>query len=118
MTSSKAIRGCADCEGTGRAHELPSTTAHRECSAMSIRERRREVAVIRSMGFTSNAVLAMLLGESVILSTVGGLIGCMTAYLLLKFGLPAFNINTIPRLPRLIVYGTGVAATMGIVCPM
>jgi putative ABC transport system permease protein len=85
-------------------------------AAMSIRERRREVAVIRSMGFTSNAVLAMLLGESVILSTVGGLIGCVTAYLVLKFGLPAFNINTIPMLPRLIVYGTGAAATMGIVC--
>jgi len=68
------------------------------------------------MGFTSNAVLAMLLGESVILSTVGGLFGCVTAYLLLKFGLPAFNINTIPMLPRLIVYGTGVATTMGIVC--
>jgi putative ABC transport system permease protein len=85
-------------------------------AAMSIRERRREVAVMRSMGFTSNALLAMLLGESVILSTVGGLIGCATAYLVLKFGLPAFNLNTIPMLPRLIVYGTGAAATMGIVC--
>ena len=85
-------------------------------AAMSVRERRREVAVMRSIGFTSNALLAMLLGESVILSTVGGLVGCATAYLVLKFGLPAFNINTIPMLPRLIVYGTGVAATMGIVC--
>jgi putative ABC transport system permease protein len=87
-------------------------------AAMSIRERRREVAVMRSMGFSSNALLAMLLGESVILSTAGGLIGCATAYLVLKFGLPAFNINTIPMLPRLIVYGTGVAATMGIVCAL
>jgi putative ABC transport system permease protein len=85
-------------------------------AAMSVRERRREVAVMRSIGFTSNALLAMLLGESVILSTIGGLVGCATAYLVLKFGLPAFNINTIPMLPRLIVYGTGVAATMGIVC--
>jgi len=87
-------------------------------AAMSIRERRREVAVMRSMGFTSNALLAMLLGESVVLSTVGGLVGCATAYLVLKFGLPAFNVNTIPMLPRLIVYGTAVAATMGIVCAM
>ena len=87
-------------------------------AAMSIRERRREVAVMRSMGFSSNALLAMLLGESVILSTAGGLIGCATAYLVLKFGLPAFNLNTIPMLPRLIVYGTGVAATMGIVCAL
>ena len=85
-------------------------------AAMSIRERAREVAVMRSMGFTSNALLAMLLGESVILSTLGGLIGCGTAYLVLKFGLPAFNINTIPMLPRLIVYGTVLSAVMGIVC--
>jgi putative ABC transport system permease protein len=85
-------------------------------AAMSIRERGREVAVMRSMGFSSNTMLAMMLGESIILSTVGGLIGCATAYLVLKFGLPAFNINTIPMLPRLIFYGTGVAAAMGIVC--
>lgn len=85
-------------------------------AAMSIRERAREVAVMRSMGFTSNALLTMLLGESVILSTMGGLIGCGTAYLVLKFGLPAFNVNTIPMLPRLIVYGTGLSALMGIVC--
>ncbi len=42
---------------------------------------------MRSMGFTSNALLAMLLGESVILSTLGGLSVCAgSAYLVLKFG--------------------------------
>jgi hypothetical protein len=71
---------------------------------------------MRSMGFTSNALLVMLLGESAILCTMGELIGCGTAYLVLKFGLPAFNINTIPMLPRLIVYGTVLSAVMGIVC--
>ena len=53
-------------------------------AAMSIRERRGEIAVMRSMGFGTRLILAMLLGESVIVGLVGGLLGCGSAYLLLK----------------------------------
>jgi putative ABC transport system permease protein len=53
-------------------------------AAMSIRERRSEIAVMRSMGFGTRLILAMLVGESVIVGLVGGLLGCGSAYLLLK----------------------------------
>jgi putative ABC transport system permease protein len=43
--------------------------------AMSIRERTREVAVMRTLGFTGKKVLALLVGEAVALSLAGGLLG-------------------------------------------
>ncbi len=43
--------------------------------AMSIRERTREVAVLKTLGFTKLGVLGLFVGEAVALSLVGGLIG-------------------------------------------
>ena len=43
--------------------------------AMSIRERTREVAVLRTLGFTRESILKLLLGESIAISLIGGLIG-------------------------------------------
>jgi putative ABC transport system permease protein len=43
--------------------------------AMSIRERTREVAVLRTLGFTRERILKLLLGESIAISIIGGVIG-------------------------------------------
>ncbi len=43
--------------------------------AMSIRERTREVAVLRTLGFTRGSILKLLLSESIAISLIGGLIG-------------------------------------------
>jgi putative ABC transport system permease protein len=43
--------------------------------AMSIRERTREVAVLRTLGFTRGSILQLLLSESIAISLIGGLIG-------------------------------------------
>jgi putative ABC transport system permease protein len=43
--------------------------------AMSIRERTREVAVLKTLGFTRQSVLALFVSEAVALSLAGGLIG-------------------------------------------
>ena len=46
--------------------------------AMSIRERTREVAVLKTLGFTRGSVLRLFVSEAVALSLVGGVIGiCM-----------------------------------------
>jgi len=45
--------------------------------AMSMRERTREVAVLRTLGFTSRKVLALFLSESVSMALVGGLLGIL-----------------------------------------
>ena len=45
--------------------------------AMSIRERTREVAVLKTLGFTRNSILGLFVGEAVSLSVIGGLVGSL-----------------------------------------
>src|SRR5262249_41854069 len=49
--------------------------------AMSIRERTREVAVLKTLGFTRGTVLGLFVGEAVILAVVGGVLGFFWASL-------------------------------------
>lgn len=50
--------------------------------AMSIRERTREVAVLKTLGFTQRGVLTLFIGESVSLCLVGGAVGATLGALL------------------------------------
>jgi len=45
--------------------------------AMSIRERTREVAVLRTLGFTRPSILRLLLSESIAISLIGGIVGVL-----------------------------------------
>ena len=47
--------------------------------AMSIRERTREVALLKTLGFTRGTVLALFMSESVSLAACGGLLGALAA---------------------------------------
>jgi len=51
--------------------------------AMSIRERIREVAVLKTVGFTRNGVLTLFVIEAVVVSLVGGLLGVLLANVLI-----------------------------------
>lgn len=53
--------------------------------AMSIRERTREVAVLRTLGFTRGSILQLLLGESIAISLIGGLCGVALATAAIMF---------------------------------
>jgi putative ABC transport system permease protein len=55
--------------------------------AMSIRERTREVAVLKTLGFTRQTVLGLFVGEAVTLALVGGLLGALGAYLLIQLAM-------------------------------
>jgi putative ABC transport system permease protein len=48
--------------------------------AMSVRERVREVGVLRTLGFTRDRILMLLLGESVVMALIGGAMGLAAAY--------------------------------------
>ncbi len=50
--------------------------------AMSVRERVREVGVLKVLGFTRGLILGIILGEAVILSLLGGLLGVVLASLM------------------------------------
>jgi putative ABC transport system permease protein len=62
--------------------------------AMSVRERVREVGVLKTLGFTKPAILTILLGEAAFLTSVGGLIGCCFTELL---------VSLVRKLPAIIL---------------
>ena len=47
--------------------------------AMSIRERTREVAVLKTLGFTRPTILGLYVGEAIAISSIGGVLGCLLA---------------------------------------
>lgn len=53
--------------------------------AMSIRERTREVAVLRTLGFTRSRILRLLLSESIAISLMGGILGVSLGTIIIMF---------------------------------
>jgi putative ABC transport system permease protein len=51
--------------------------------AMTIRERTREVAVLKTLGFTRATILSLYVGEAMTISFLGGLLGATGATLLM-----------------------------------
>jgi len=85
--------------------------------AMSIRERTREVAVLRTLGFTRENILKLLLSESIAISLIGGLVGVLLGTLVIKamsrpgIGLPvAMHMTPLTALVVMLV-----AAVVGLV---
>ncbi|HKQ38165.1 MAG TPA: FtsX-like permease family protein [Verrucomicrobiae bacterium] len=52
--------------------------------SMAIRERGREIAILKAVGYESPLLFGLLLGESFGLAILGGVIGCAGAWLLLQ----------------------------------
>jgi putative ABC transport system permease protein len=87
-------------------------------AAMSIRERRGEIAVMRSIGFSSRTILSLLLSESALIGMVGGVLGVALAAAALRvFGMNvpsigALRISGLP--PAAIGYSLIVAVLIGV----
>jgi putative ABC transport system permease protein len=52
--------------------------------AMSVRERVREVGVLKTLGFTPGSILGMILGEAAGISLIGGFIGFLFSSMIMK----------------------------------
>src|SRR5438067_178965 len=52
--------------------------------AMAVRERTREMAILRTLGYTPAEILQLILGESIAISLLGGLAGLGLGWLLAK----------------------------------
>lgn len=67
--------------------------------AMSVRERIREVAVLKSLGFRRRRVLALLMAEGVMITLGGGLLGTLAAHLFFRsVDVAAYSQGSIQRL--------------------
>ena len=56
--------------------------------AYAVRERTNELAVLKAIGFTDRSVLGLVLGESLVLAGIGGVLGMILAWLLISTGDP------------------------------
>lgn len=86
-------------------------------AAMSIRERRREIALMRALGFDSTRVLAALLSECWIVGMLGGVVGAGAAFAMLRIA-PIVFPNADVRVQMsgfVIVLSLAIASAIGLV---
>ena len=85
--------------------------------AMSIRERTREVAVLKTLGFTRRTILSLFIGEAVTLALIGGVLGSLAAMVLgaiaAKAGGGGFFAGALNVAPATMVVAWLVAALVG-----
>jgi putative ABC transport system permease protein len=87
--------------------------------AMSVRERIREVGVLKTLGFTQGEILGIVLGEAAFLAFIGGVLGCTLA-MLLTFVIrqaPAFfaELKTLTIVPPVAAMLLVIAVLIGLI---
>jgi putative ABC transport system permease protein len=88
--------------------------------AMSVRERIKEVGVLKTLGFNNDAILGMLIGEAVTVSLIGGAIGLLIASVL-TVGVGKAAATMLPQLhnlsvtPATALLALGIAALIGFI---
>ena len=86
--------------------------------AMSVRERVREVGVLKTLGYTRGTILGIILGEAVTISLVGALLGLGLAALMTGVvrNMPTFNaqLETLSIQPSVAVLCLLLAAMIGL----
>lgn len=85
---------------------------------MSFRERTRELAVFKAIGFQSNRIFRIVLAESLMLALIGSLMGIVpTAMLLWRFPLRGLNFGPISAVAvswRAVAISFGIAMLVGL----
>jgi putative ABC transport system permease protein len=88
--------------------------------ALSIRERTREIGVLKTLGFSGPRILTMVLGESVLLALLGGIPGLALAALV-AFALRNSVANVVPGFavsPDIALQGLGLMLALGLITGM
>ncbi len=92
-------------------------------SAMSVRERVPEIAVLKSLGFRRRPILLALMAESTLVAALGGALGATGAYVILGALRAAGKTGTMPFLgplasfqmsPAVAAEGVAIALTVGL----
>jgi len=83
---------------------------------MTVRERTREIGVLKTLGFSGGRILRLVLGESILLALIGGLPGLAIAFILIanmRESLMTF-VPTLALPPDIAAAAVGLMLTLGI----
>jgi len=88
--------------------------------AMSVRERIKEVGVLKTLGFTNGAILGIIIGEAATIGLIGGVVGILLAGAVTsvvgKAGETYFNqLHALSITPGVGAICLGVALLIGVV---
>jgi putative ABC transport system permease protein len=87
--------------------------------SMTIRERAREIAILKAVGFDGRQLLGVIMAESFGLAMAGGLLGCVGAWLVYShidvYSLSRGFFIKFDVTPHILVTGLLVAALLGVV---
>lgn len=87
--------------------------------AQSVRERTQELGVLKAVGFTNELVLSVILGESLLITVLGGVLGLALGWLIVtglgqaSFIRSFFPIFFVP--PRDLIIGVALALGLGFI---
>lgn len=83
--------------------------------AQSVRERTSEMGVLKTLGFSNHSILALVLGESMLIAVLGGWLGLLVAWLIVRQGDPTGGMLPIFVLPsRDVALGAVTVVGLGV----
>ena len=91
--------------------------------SMAVRERRTEIAVLKTLGFSSARVMGLLVAEALALGALGGGLGIAASWGLVEFlthapgisdALAGVGLSTLALAPVVALLGLGVALLLGL----
>jgi putative ABC transport system permease protein len=83
--------------------------------AMSVRSRTREVAVLKTLGFTRQGVLSIFVSESVALAVAGGILGILTAIPVIYFLTRGFIALGVPLAMKVNAPAAGLSLLVALI---
>jgi putative ABC transport system permease protein len=72
----------------------------------SVRERIPELAVLKTLGFSNGTIVAMVIGESLLLCGIGALLGLSLSFAalpIIKMGLQGVDLSPLALVPGVVV---------------
>ena len=85
--------------------------------AMTIRERLREVAILKAIGYPRRIVLSLVLGEAAVVSLMGAIVGCGLSLALASVDIAAYTGGFVAKIdprPITLAAALGVGLIMGV----
>ena len=84
---------------------------------MAVYERTKEIGVLKSVGWKSRKILTMILGETLVLTTLSGIVGSIFGILIPEVGLRLFDVTdfALGYSPKTFILAFGITIIVGII---